>query len=146
MPEIVFCPVLRFASGLEFLGQGFGRGTIMRGAMARVFGVDGIVRNGAAQQARLRPIRRGKSGDFAQFLSGARFFGRFQVFGSPKPVANQQKPTTTLHFLNYRVASPLFRLGIRLGVFVARLFSSLRKHWTAPRSFPCIWAASSVAR
>ncbi|MFP3187203.1 MAG: hypothetical protein RXS25_41615, partial [Paraburkholderia sp.] len=36
MPEIVFRPVFRAASGFQFPGQGFARGKRMRGAMARI--------------------------------------------------------------------------------------------------------------
>ncbi len=83
------------------------------------------------------PSRHGKSGDFAHFLSGARFFRHLQVFGSPKPVAGQQKTAATLHFLNCRVALPLFRPGIGLGVPVACVFSS-------PAMYTCVDSGALV--
>lgn len=116
----------------------------MRGAMTRIFEVDGIARNGAAKQARLRSVSAWKIGAIFLFFEQK---SPCQVFGSPKPVANQQKPDATLHFLNYRVASPLLRPEIGLGVPVASLFSSLRRHVdNGACSFPFNRAAPSVAR
>jgi hypothetical protein len=82
--EIVFWPVFWPVSGVEFLDQGSGRVKTVRGAMTRIFEVDGIARNGAAQQARFRSVPAWKIGAISLFFEQNPLF---QVFGSPKPGA-----------------------------------------------------------
>jgi hypothetical protein len=68
MAEIVFRPIFRLATGLEFVGQGFGRGKTMRGAMNRIFWIEGIVMYAAAQQASLLAVSAWKIGPFCLFF------------------------------------------------------------------------------